>query len=65
MTASLTSTTSSQTSAKIIPFPGGGRKSVGLRGNATPADLTMPTVAFGSGWYHDAAIQESKRVHEH
>ena len=65
MTTSLTSTTSAQTSAKIIPFPAGGRKSVGVRGNATADDLSVPTVAFGSGWYHDAAIQDAKRTHEH
>jgi Protein of unknown function (DUF2735) len=59
----------SQESAKIYQFPATGRKTVEGRReeiNST-IDLTglrVSAAAFGSGWYHEAAIQESKRIRE-
>ena len=58
----------SQESAKIYQFPARGRKTVdGRRDEAPAVDLSalrVSAAAFGSGWYHEAAIQESKRVWE-
>jgi Protein of unknown function (DUF2735) len=58
-----------QVSAKIYQFPARARKAVdGRREQTNPAlDLVSPRVslaAVGSGWYHEAAIQESKRIRE-
>jgi hypothetical protein len=58
-----------QQSAKIYQFPARVRKAVdGRRQETDPAvDLVSPRVslaAVGSGWYHEAAIQESKRIRE-
>lgn len=57
-----------QGTAKIYQFPVGGRSAVGQRrGEPTnTADLAtrVSDVVCGSGWYHEAAIQESKPVHE-
>jgi hypothetical protein len=57
-------------SAKIYPFPAGGRAALGGRRHdeAQPAaDQGSPhvneTVSSGS-WYHEAAIQESKPAWE-
>src|ERR1700738_327640 len=53
-------------SAKIYQFPAGGRAALGGRRHdeTTPtADQGLPRVseaAFGGGWYHEAAIQESE-----
>ena len=60
----------SRESAKIIEFPAGGRRAVAARRDesslaADPATLRVSGDAFGSGWYHEAAIQESKRTGEH
>ena len=53
-------------SAKIYQFPrkthanvaaGGGRSAWSARDERA---LTLPTVEFGSGWYHDAAIQADR-----
>jgi hypothetical protein len=59
-------------SAKIYQFPVGGRASVGPRRmDSKPqhrSDLRTVNVApteAGSGWYHDAAIQDAKRTYEH
>jgi hypothetical protein len=57
----------SRESAKIIEFPAGGRRAVAVRRDesnlaADPAALRVSGDAFGSGWYHEAAIQESKRT---
>jgi hypothetical protein len=59
----------SRGSAKIYQFPartrttpGGDREEV-----KDAADLRSPRIsgmAVGSGWYHDAAIQESRRPRE-
>jgi hypothetical protein len=53
-------------SAKIYQFPAGGRAALGGRRyeeNRTAGDLAssrVSEVASGSGWYHEAAIQESE-----
>jgi Protein of unknown function (DUF2735) len=59
-------TNQSRPSATIYQFPVGGRRAVTPRhDDATPApELSVSNVAaaaLGSAWYHDAAIQESKR----
>jgi hypothetical protein len=59
----------SQESATIYKFPARVRKTGDShRDDSSPAaDLASPRVsaaAFGSGWYHEAAIQESKRIRE-
>jgi len=53
--------------AKIYQFPAGGR--VGVRDNRTtitPLDAVVPVrapkVVFGSGWYHEEAIQDSEQA---
>ena len=56
-------------SAQIIQFPVRARQSNGAqRDSMTPAldvrSQRFATVASGSGWYHDAAIQDSKRAGE-
>jgi hypothetical protein len=54
-------------SATIYQFPARGRFAENVRGeeaNAT-ANAGSPQVAkivFGSGWYHDEAIQEAERA---
>lgn len=65
MTANVT-----HTSAKIYQFPVGGRRSAADRREhiqstteLRPAAVTAE--AFGGGWYHEAAIEESKRASEH
>ena len=53
-------------SAKIYQFPAGGRAALGARRHvesSPPVDQGSSQVsaaAFGGGWYHEAAIQESK-----
>jgi hypothetical protein len=59
----------SQESAKIYQFPARDRKiAEGCREEINSTiDLTALRVSaatFGSGWYHEAAIQESKRIRE-
>lgn len=56
-----------QPTAKIYQFPVGGRTVLnGRREMAKPvADQNAPRVAVGSGWYHDAAIEEARRSGEH
>jgi len=62
-------TTQSRPSATIYQFPVGGRSSLTPRRDETPAtELSVSNVAaaaLGSAWYHEAAIQDSKRAHEH
>lgn len=54
--------------ARIYQFPVGGRATGSqIRHEETPsADpaTAVSDVACGSGWYHEAAIQESKPVRE-
>jgi len=62
-------TTPSRPSATIYQFPVGGRRSLTARHDDAPAaELPMSsavTAALGSAWYHEEAIQDSKRAHEH
>jgi hypothetical protein len=58
--------------AKIYEFPVGGRASVGPRRAAVKPQPTRPGLDLkvtpteaGSGWYHDAAIQDAKRTWDH
>lgn len=57
--------------AKVIPFPKGGRSGQSggqYRTNAAEDLLTSMGVAYvdyGSGSYHDAAIRDAKHSHEH
>jgi hypothetical protein len=49
-----------QTSAKIIPFPKGGRASVGKSFENSKFNEPMPiSEALSGSWYHDEAIQEA------
>jgi hypothetical protein len=57
-------------SAKIYQFPVGGRSSIGSRQDVTKTDLQIeaPGISYaacGSGWYHEAAIEDAKRTGEH
>jgi hypothetical protein len=59
-------TSSHRESAKIYQFPSGGRTS--LRASGEPAEATaelasrrVAKTACGSGWYHEAAIEEAER----
>jgi hypothetical protein len=57
-------TNSAPTSAKIYAFPARGRFVAGNR-QEKPAELTSAPavkVAVGSGWYHEAAIQEAEQA---
>jgi Protein of unknown function (DUF2735) len=51
-------------SAKIYQFPGKASvHAAAAREDRSARDLrlrTIPSVEFGSGWYHDAAIQAEK-----
>jgi hypothetical protein len=56
-------------SAKIYPFPVGGRAALGeRRPDETKASIDLASrvseTVFGGAWYHEAAIQESKPVRE-
>jgi Protein of unknown function (DUF2735) len=57
-------------SAKIYQFPAGGRSALGGRRyeeTKTVTDLASAAVsaaASSSGWYHEAAIQESNPLRE-
>jgi Protein of unknown function (DUF2735) len=59
-------TSLNQGSARIYQFPAGGRAALGGRRNeeakavTDPASPRVSEAACGSGWYHEAAIQESK-----
>jgi hypothetical protein len=59
-------TNSDRESAKIYQFPARGRFSANQRDEAKPtATLTSQQVvkaAVGSGWYHEAAIEEAERA---
>jgi hypothetical protein len=59
------STSSVQHTAQIIQFPAAGRKRLTEAKASAPAtDLEMQAAAaaVSDAWYHDAAIQDSKRV---
>lgn len=60
------STGSPQSTAQIYQFPVGGRAALSRRNETSkPDDQTSPQIAVGSGWYHDAAIEEARRGTEH
>lgn len=49
-----------RTSAKIFQFPARGRFAPP---SATgPQDNALPTVEFGSGWYHEEAMKEEQKA---
>jgi hypothetical protein len=61
------STSSGQPTAQIIPFPTGGRRGVNERTSFVPApdlERQAAAVAVSDAWYHEAAIQDSKRIGE-
>jgi hypothetical protein len=65
----MTTNTPHQHTAKIYRVPVGGRASVGPRRLDTRPSLfrtpqTAPAVAV-DGWYHEAAIADTKRTTEH
>lgn len=50
--------------AQIIPFPVRPRDSkTSLRSSRRMDQLPVAACDFGSGWYHDAAVQEEVRKH--
>ena len=51
-------------SAQIIQFPARGRFAAAERDDNSIANPLAP-IAMGSGWYHDAAIQDAERDREH
>jgi hypothetical protein len=57
-------------SAKIYQFPAGGRAALGgrrqeeARAAIDPGSSRVSEAVYGDGWYHEAAIQESKPVRE-
>jgi hypothetical protein len=53
-----------QPTATIYQFPVGGRAALSRHpGELKPADFSnYPAVDFGSGWYHDDAIAEERKV---
>ena len=56
-------------SAKIYQFPRKGAVSVEARHAKTKSASDLKStpfveVAFGSGWYHDAAIRDADRSHK-
>jgi hypothetical protein len=57
-------------SARIYQFPAGGRSATGGRRYEETKSVTdlassrVSEAACGDGWYHEAAIQESKPVRE-
>jgi hypothetical protein len=58
-------TNSDRESAKVYQFPSRGRFAANQRHETKP--LTSQQVvkaAVGSGWYHEAAIEEAERAHK-
>jgi hypothetical protein len=54
--------------AKIYQFPVGGRASRTAAAKSTEDQVTVPRhahVDFGSGWYHDAAIETERAAPKH
>jgi Protein of unknown function (DUF2735) len=53
--------------AKIYEFPAGAptsRNRAGARSAAHPASPKTAKAEYGSGWYHDAAIEEAEHTTE-
>jgi uncharacterized protein DUF2735 len=64
----MTTNMSPRGSATIYQFPLGGRAGLSsVREDVKPkVEAQRASVdAFGSGWYHEAAIEEAKRTLEH
>jgi len=61
-------TNSDRASATIYQFPARGRFAASVQRDETPtANLTSQQVvkaAGGSGWYHEAAIEDAERAHK-
>jgi hypothetical protein len=59
-------TSSDRASAQIYQFPARGRFAASIARDETPAaNLDSPHVvkaAVGSGWYHEAAIEDAERA---
>lgn len=54
-------------SAKIYQFPPGGRATSGVHNSGAKSvtelwPMRLPRAAIGSGWYHDAAIEEAEQT---
>ena len=54
-------TTYQRDSATIYEFPRRGRFAVAAQNDEARA-ARLPRVVFGSGWYHDEAIEEADRA---
>jgi hypothetical protein len=57
-----------QGSAKIYQFPVGGRAGLSIGRPVTQSVVDAPRVsevACGSGWYHEAAIDDAKKSGDH
>jgi len=54
-------TSTSGGSAQIYQFPPRGRFAMSARNESQAVEPPLVKVAAGSGWYHDAAIQEVER----
>ena len=54
-------TNAQRESATIYQFPVGGRAGLASRGGLDKARglESLPTIAYGAGWYHDEAIREA------
>lgn len=57
----------SRESATIYQFPVGGRRGVATRLDepklaVRPAPAAAPPTVSGSGWYHEAAVQDADRT---
>jgi hypothetical protein len=59
-------TTSDRESANIYQFPARGRFAANQRDETKPTLTSQQVVkaAVGSGWYHEAAIEEAERARE-
>ncbi len=56
-------TTSTQgRSATIYQFPARGRFAANVALNEFTEAERLPKVVYGSGWYHDEAIEEAQRA---
>jgi hypothetical protein len=51
-------------SAKIYQFPAGGRAALNVKRESASATTaaTGTRIVYGSGWYHDDAIQEAAEI---
>jgi hypothetical protein len=61
-------TNSDRESAKIYQFPARGRFAANVQRDAKPTlnltPLQVVKAAVGSGWYHEAAIEEAEQTHK-